>query len=147
MEDYVSFEQSKKLKELGFDWNVSHFYSQGELRPNNDIFCSDEDIVVYIDDLLHDMNNFLTYVYSAPTLAQAAKWLRKVKGIAVCVQSFDSKQDPRYGKFWWKEYFLPNCEERGPQWVEWWIAGQHPIFPNYEEALSDGISKMLELLK
>ena len=131
-EDYVSFEQAQRLKELGFDWECNHWY-----HPLEDKILESVD---------YSNHNRFERPYSAPTLSQAQKWLREVKGIAVCVQSFDSNKDPRYGNFWWKEYFLPNCEERGPQWVEWWISGNHPIFPNYEKALSDGISKMLELM-
>ena len=135
-EDYVSFEQAQRLKELGFDWDCMKGYAH---YPNENVktFNAQEENI---------NGKYNEWCYSAPTLAQAAKWLRDVKGIAVCVQSFDSNKDPRYGSFWWKEYFLPNCEERGPQWVEWWISGNHPIFPKYEEALSDGISKMLELI-
>ena len=137
MEDYVTFEQANALRELGFDWKTYCAYDKS-----------------YKDDRPWELRNYHTpqnhniaqYSASAPTLAQAQRWLREVKGIAVCVQSFDSNKDPRYGNFWWKEYYLPNCEERGPQWAEWWVSGHHPIFPNYEEALTDGISKMLELI-
>lgn len=134
-EDYISFEQAQILKELGFDFDCLCYYNdEGKMIL---------EIVPY-GVLIRNHNQ--CGKISAPTLSQTAKWLREKKGIAVCVQSFESNKDPRYGKFWWKEYFLPNCEERGQQWVEWWISGHHPIFPNYEEALSDGISKMLELM-
>lgn len=140
MEDYVTYEQAVKLRELGFDWECNHVY-YGENATH--LFPDERKKLC---ECFRRNSNNTDYRFSAPTLNQAAKWLREVKGIAVCVQSFDNNKDPRYGKFWWKEYFLPNCKERGQQWVEWWISGQHPIFPNYEEALCDGISKMLELI-
>lgn len=134
-EEYVTSEQAKQLFELGFDWQCrGSYHALSNLR-----------IAAYpVNYNQRDIDQRI--ICSAPTLAQAQRWLREVKGIAVCVQSFDSNKDPRYGNFWWKEYYLPNCEERGPQWTEWWISGHHPIFTNYEEALSDGISKMLELM-
>lgn len=86
------------------------------------------------------------HVYSAPTLWQAQKWFREKKGIAINVIAHDASDKYRDGKYHWEEVHLPNSNEKGPQWVDWFIYGKHPLFDTYEEALSDGLSQMLELI-
>jgi len=64
----VTYEQAKKLKELGFDWECTAFY---DLNENNelDYFANQVDWNNEVDTL------------SAPTVALALKWFRDVKGI------------------------------------------------------------------
>jgi hypothetical protein len=77
----VSFSQAKRLKELGFDFELyAFYYCCGTLevnitkRNNNDPFYSiDSDI------------------YSAPTVALALKWFRDVKGLIGLITSVCSK--------------------------------------------------------
>lgn len=42
---------------------------------------------------------------------------------------------------------VPNSNENGSQWIDWFIYGKHPLFDTYEEALSDGLLQMLKLIK
>ena len=136
-EEYVSFEVAKMLKEKGFSEEVTAIYQhlyQGE--DGWKLRCG------YIADKYNDDGN--PYAIAAPTLWQAAKWLRDEKGIAINVIAHQDSQ--RLGKYHWKEVYLPNCKEEGGQWSEWCIYGNCPLFDSYEAALLNGIEKMVQLL-
>jgi len=64
----VTYEQAKKLKELGFDWECTAFY---DLNENNELDYFANQV---------DWNNEVD-TFSAPTVALALKWFRDVKGI------------------------------------------------------------------
>ena len=68
MEDFVSFDLAKKLKEKGFDGKVSAYY-----KDTNKIFNTGN-----ASNL-----NILTGAHSAPTISQVLKWLREEKKIYV----------------------------------------------------------------
>lgn len=141
--EYVSLELAKALKEAGFDWKCNAYF-----------FFYDEEVdgeeVIFQDESYKCNYNSKVWVhthYSAPTLAQAHKWLREVKGIAINVIAHDFFEDKRRaGKYHWKEVYLPCCNESGQQWAEWSIYGYYPLFITNEEALSGGLSKMLKLI-
>lgn len=130
-EDFATYEQSVKLKELGFDWEVEHFYGLNE---------SNEPKLCKLPDALGGQDNHNKYhdSFSAPTLAQVQKWLRE-KEIEVGV----------FAEF--------DGEIRTGQWV--WLMRKFDthlydtVFPEdisydtYEEALSAGIDKAIEFLK
>ena len=81
-EDYVSFEQAKALKELGFDWECYQFYNADKkLCSYTSIGCGD-DCRDWNDN---DYASIGDAECSAPTLAQAQKWLR-IKNISICVE-------------------------------------------------------------
>lgn len=89
-EDIVTFEQAKKLAELGFDYKVHLYYQlrDKELLEN-----------VRKDYNWKARNNIeRCTIVSCPTLSQAQKWLRDVKSIFVQSslirqQSHDKKHD------------------------------------------------------
>lgn len=113
-EDYVNFEQAKILKELGFP----------QLCAN---YSYDSEGVLYdFVDISGD------YVFSAPTLYMAQKWLREEKGIFI---NIDLCCDFRY-----QVYLKTTLNEDHNIISE---ASQHS---SYEEALSVGIDKALEAL-
>ena len=62
MEDFVSFELAKKLKEKGFNWTCSHYYR----TKSKDLFM-----------IFHreDWSNIEERI-NAPTRSQVLKWLR-----------------------------------------------------------------------
>ena len=69
----VSLEQAKKLKELGFDWEVIFNYSKK--------FGSDE-ITLFSIEFSNDYNtDYGEYTYSAPSVTLALKWFRDEKGL------------------------------------------------------------------
>jgi len=75
-EDYVSFETAKLLKEKGFDWPESPFYSEqdrDEWRQNNSYTVPNEE---YNPELPFDSET-LTLVAPHVSLQMAMKWLRE----------------------------------------------------------------------
>lgn len=123
-EDFVTYYQAEKLSNLGFDLKCIAYY--------------DEEDFEYADK--YDNYNSERYRYnliSAPTLAQAQKWLRKVKDIIIGVDfdNYDNK-------------FTCHCYKKVRT-----IYGSKLVlkdgndFDTYEQALSAGIDAALELLK
>lgn len=140
-EDYCSYELSKALKACGFDAECREFYTpKGDLGRATDADDFNSLGAKY-------QGEWFSNTISAPTLWHAQKWLREKKGIAINVIAHSCHDKYREGKYHWEEIHLPNSNENGPQWIDWFIYGKHPLFDTYEEALSDGLSQMLELIK
>lgn len=119
-EDYCSFEQCVKLKEIGFDWECDYWYYNLTKR-----------IIFTHRSECFDFDNMT----AAPTLAQVAKWLRDKNNIYIHVYlHLDDCWRYEIGDVndWDKYVFEP---ETGL----WWRT--------YEDALSTGIDKALELIK
>ena len=138
--DYFSYYLSLALKKAGFDYPC-YFYYTREDAPDDHVWSTTSEEVPI------DYNRSVYAGCSMPTLAQAQKWLREVKGIAINVIAHDRSDKYREGKYHWEEVYLPNFSEEGHQWADWFIYGKHPLFDTYEAALSDGLSQMLELIK
>ena len=131
-EEYVTLSQAKKLKKLGFDWDVNKVYhrlstfSEWELFPWRSEY--------------NDWNNEGKFHLSAPTLSLAQKWLRE-KGMFLMI-------DPRYYQgdavkdVKWCFIVQPLDDISGQYRSE--CCGR--LFDTYESALSAGIDKALELL-
>lgn len=122
--DFVSFETAKRLKEAGFSEKVTSVYAhvyKGEdgwhLRNG------------YIED---DYNHYEWFNISAPTLWQAQKWLREVKGIEV------SAAWCRRRKFYYYWRGELSCTDENVKFGY--------DFPSYEAALSAGIDEALDLI-
>lgn len=134
MEDYVTFEQAKCLKELGFDWKCNHYYHT-QTKEFSPVDWFDYDSSIDADDLYtsNSPKGVISYRIFAPTLAQTQKWLREIKNIIV----------------------LATCSidyEQGHEWYWFVDKDVHIGFPEqfydtYEQALSAGIDKALEFLK
>jgi hypothetical protein len=78
----VTFEQAKRLKQLGFDWNVGYFYNPAskQLKPNF-IIRAEEGEFLTADYFLVDNNYDRKHPkISAPSVALALKWMRDEKG-------------------------------------------------------------------
>ena len=117
-EDYVTYDQAVKLKELGFDWECNHSY-YGRRSKSLIGFCT-----------YHDFNkNGGPNECSAPTLAQAQKWLREVKETEIIVNFVNVGI---YDYIIYGKYVNINSET---------------YFNFYEQALSTGINRAIELLK
>jgi hypothetical protein len=84
----VSFEQAKKLKEIGFDWEIEDIYwSDGSYEHN---YC------------LGDWNDEIgeeEECISAPTVALALKWCRDVKGVICHILYCDKKYVGEHSAF------------------------------------------------
>ena len=127
-EDYVTYEQSVKLKKLGFDWSCDYFYTN--------YLCEGVKI-----NKIASKNNcnewYNDWVSSMPTLSQAAKWLREHKGIFIGI---------------WNNacgYGWDICDTHGTGIAKFDDNGDDldsGMFTTYELALSAGIDKVLEIL-
>ena len=90
MEDFVSFEIAKKLKEKGFPqrpdyFNYSSYYDWDGLRKIHSL-CNAS---VWFDPNISRDN-----IYFAPTISQVLKWLRKKKNIFVVTFIADDSDTP-----------------------------------------------------
>ena len=133
-ECYVSFEIAKLLKEAGFDWECSCYYSVNTLHEPNNGFIH---IYKQYKALFYDHNRTKMPVYSAPTLDVAQRWVREVKDIDI--------------------YIFPTTNTKRECVYEWgmktfgralWVEGQPYTnqYETYEEAQEAGIKKVLELI-
>ena len=114
-EDICTLEQSKALYTLGFDWHCHRIYNTfdaliGEASP----FYT---------------NNTFENMPLAPTLAQAAKWLREVNGLYILVRKIGDTFD--------SVIYANNAN----------IPLRTSNYSQYEQALSVGIDRALEILK
>ena len=126
MEDFVTYEQAKSLKELGFYWPCLYWY-----HPN-------EDDKTKRFRMSNEMNhNIYKRGISAPSLSLAQKWLRE-KEIEVGVfAEFDG--EIRTGKWMWLvRKFNTHLYDT--------IFSEDISYDTYEEALTDAITKALEIL-
>lgn len=88
MEDFVSFELAKKLKEKGFKEKCIAYYWEkiNERRP---LFVLEDNMPEYGLNLLDLLSNHNQAEWSsfidAPTIHQVLKWLRKEKGLFVTI--------------------------------------------------------------
>lgn len=131
--EFVSFETAKKLKEAGYGkkcCSVWHF--DGEKA--NLI----EDYPATFHGESNDFNNsdiFGLYVYSAPMLWQAQKWLR-IRGVEVVVEPRFS--DYRLIGYDW--HIFDDCSG------DYSLRAPLPFAGTYEAALSAGIDAALDFI-
>ena len=118
-EDFVTYEQAVKLKDLGFDYRTNTYY----WLSKTDFYWSD----------LNNWNQSPDYT-SAPTLAQATKWLRE-KNIEVI----------SYYDYITKTWIFEVCEMGEPHSCGYHSDDFDLNKPTYEEAISAGIDKALEI--
>lgn len=83
-EDYCDFETAKLLKEKGFNWDESPFYSEqdrDEWRQNNNYAIPN---VLYDRDLPFDSET-ITLIAPHVSLQMAMKWLREKHDIFITI--------------------------------------------------------------
>lgn len=119
-EDYVTFEQAKALKNLDFSWVCNAYYIEYIDHQNKR----------HRDFRFNDVSNYILFAAdfaSAPTLSQAQKWLRKVKGTHIEVSfRLDGKWD---------------CQIHNI--TNFYLMGVLYGIDTYEQALSAGIDQVL----
>lgn len=125
-EDYVSFEQAIKLREMGFsDETRCGYYKMPKGSPQ----------MTKWDICLEASLDYNLEFYKAPTLAQVQKWLRESKGIHIEIRyTINPQYEPWIGKIIVITDY-PNT------------IIDTDTCDTYEEALSEAIDKALELLK
>ena len=141
-EEYVTYNQAVKLKELGFDGNgLKDYIRQGYYKfPNG-----------YVSPIKHDGDGILVQFRNesaekipAPRLDQVQKWLRDCKDVIVIAEPIQCLSDYLTGKWYftvWKDGNRVRCNSNpNKECEEIWL------FESYELALSAGIDNALELL-
>ena len=131
MEDYVTYEQAKKLREVGFcEETRCGYYKMPKGNPQ----------MTKWDICLEASLDYASFeYYKAPTLSQVQKWLREVKGIILHLEPrFYKGKKPLMGY----DYHLSNKDNGMYSHIE-----SETIYDTYEEALSVGIDKAIEILK
>lgn len=120
-EQFVSLETAKLLKEAGFDVPCTSQYTENEFAWEN---------------LRKTDFNKNGYVFSRPTQALAARWLREVHGIHVF-----AKRNYEYAldKFSWGYYIQSSNYE----YCRKFEIG----FDKYEQALEAGLQNAVKLIK
>lgn len=129
MEDFVTLKQAKLLKELGFDCKTYAFYT--------------EEGNLYLSDNPDYWNDEIWNKFSAPTLAQAQKWLREKHNRIILVDTyFKNYMEGDYSKAEF-EYVIVNMNFNAARKGS---SRDDKIFETYEQALSAGIDTALELI-
>jgi hypothetical protein len=136
----VTFEQAKKLEEIGFDWNVERFYSSeyGHLASNEDNLFSDN-FNLHQSCLDFLIPNLEGEVISAPSIALALKWFNDVKKITSGIGGVIGADKPLPHPYYWTEYY----------WAKYWICGDETVLKYFqtrdmaEEALLDELLNIL----
>lgn len=131
MEDFVTYKQATELKELGFDWEYGKgFQYKTYYNSLKRLGQFDEEIT--------------TTEIPAPTLSQAQKWLREKHNIIIVIDTyFKNYLDDDYSKAEF-QYVIIDMNHNA---VRKQSKYDDEIFDNYEQALSSGIDKALELIR
>lgn len=148
-EDYVSYPLALALKKAGFDWKCHYHYDSDRgshiIEPNYTANDGEDCQYITTDDLLED-NNGWQYC-SAPSLAQAQKWLRDIFLLHVGA-------NPALPTRKWQFYIDDLNQQINPydgELMTRWDddmqekADEH-LHDTYESALSAGIAAALELI-
>ena len=121
MEEFVTFEIAKKLKEKGFNYPcIAHYDINKKLR-------------VVIREPIFWHSDVLSYI-DAPTISQVLKWLRVEKNI-ICLPHIDPFEE----KWFFYVVKLPQATDI-PEYFS------TPIYNTYEEAALAGIEYVLDKL-
>lgn len=120
----VSYDQAKALKELGFPQDLVYgmFYFEILESINTILFCG-----------IPITNKYIV----CPTLELAAKWLREDKNIYLHIKRLFSTSIIKHKDCYCLHYSTKNYDE---------TLYVHE-FDSYEQALSAGIDKAIEILK
>ena len=147
-ENFCTYEQCLKLKELGFEEECFYHYKHQRLMPNE--FMNDSgNYYIPLKDLYKSINSESSgqdNICDAPTLYQAKRWLLDNHKIFVT-------SDIRFKNYRERDYTNPEYEyiivdlrkyNRAPRTQSDYDRGM--LFSTPEKALSMGISECLKLL-
>jgi len=135
----VTFEQAKRLKQLGFDWEIFEFYAE---NGNGNHWKNAKYDMPKNWNIMHDYKSYDIF-YSAPTVALALKWFRDINGIATFISPKWIFQSGFRYKF---EYYDKNNFEHSS--IQGWESLQSKedfnIYESAESALLDELLTILE---
>lgn len=129
--DYCSYELSKALKAAGFDEPCQMYYTH-EDAPDGTVWLTGDPRFPQDYNSLQDDCPFAKPICSAPHIYHAQKWLREKHHISIRVNYL-----PLSG-LWFADWLNIESMEYDDTDAK---------FPTYEEALSEGIKSVLELIK
>lgn len=143
-EEYVTYPNARTLKRIGFDESCEYYYNPDKklLKVKSSALSPQTTNNSYLDEIAKGMA-------TAPRLDQAQAWLRDCKDtIVIAEPDWDEEiqclSDYLTGKWYftvWKDSNRVRCNfNPNKECEEIWL------FDTYEQALSAGIDKALELL-
>ncbi len=140
--DYCDYKLSLALKACGFDEPCNYGYSV-KMRLEPEVSFGKPKMVHSKDPKNYNDNRKgiekgLSFCSAVP-LWQAQKWLREKKGIAINVIAHDG--DTYHSE----RVILSNCTL--PESREWYVHTATPLRDSYEQALTEGIKSVLELIQ
>jgi hypothetical protein len=150
MEDFVTFELAKKLKEKGFDCSEP-FAMYNELGVFHKLYSSADFIVGYSVKCrdYYDYEDFDDRDYVCPTISQVLKWLREEKSIFVepCVLAdADTDADGKViNEYTYWSFTVTNIETGDMIYFEYERIDDKR-FDSYEQAAIAGIEYCLDNL-
>lgn len=132
--DYCSYELAKKLKECGFDEPCDKWIASKSFSYYDEDECCDHNAVIRKGWIISQKQKERYDQDALPylTLWQAQKWLREKHHISVRVSYI------AYHKVWFADWLNLDSGK---------FDDTDATFDFYEEALADGISAALELIK
>ena len=140
MEDFVTIELAKKLKEKGFSEKCLYHYFDNKLVANT---CKSDNDNITTEDLLMSCNYLVSQfdtvgsnvvVSDAPTISQVLKWLREETKINVNMRLY--KENGWY-------YTIQNYKGE-PLYSQ--LTNTDELYPSYEEAALVGIEYVINNL-
>ena len=134
-EDYVSYEVAKLLKEKGYNhYEKQHYFTE-------DIHVGDGTTIKgkSLTEMFHLWDDFNDFKIYAPSLWDAAKWLREEHQVDVISRLEFDDEDYGYGKDICIGYGFDIYKDK--ELVDFSIG-----FDTYEQALNEGISRALNLI-
>lgn len=121
--EFIPYQESLELKELGFDEPCIAFYD--EIKFSNNIKLSL--LSQKVNDILNTIKNTNGTLISAPTFSQAFRWFREKYQISPSIHCMSEQ-----GNSW--RYHIPN-------------EGGENNFYTYEEAELACLKKLIEIVK
>ena len=130
-EDFVTYEQAVKLKELGFDVPVNHYYKDNrliEIYGNLSNYCNANE-------------KYVAGCFSAPTLAQTQKWFMDKKHILISIRPNDFINDSGNAEI----HYTADIFGTSKGYLE--LLHSESGYETYEFALEDSINEALNILE
>ena len=128
MEDFVTFEIAKKLKEKGFKEECfARYYCSDKTYFERNSYHPDTESVFYCYNNDEDLGRF--YI-DAPTISQILKWLRKEKGLHIAID------------IWGRTWGYDIIELTSGNSLHW--TAYREDIKSYEDAALDGIEYVLD---
>ena len=132
---FVSRDQAKLLKELGFDWDCENWVQQAENWAPEAVNC----------DIDEKQKYYFKPMFKRPSVALALKWIRDVKGVKSCVLANDYTVDEvgNFGKEYNYRIVVKHTGISDNSCYRYSLTS----YKTYEEAESELLTNLLKILK